>query len=216
MPPSDIILISVSYLIGSIPFGVVIARLLGKADPRSGGSGNIGATNVSRTLGKGAGIATLICDVLKGSLPVAYALYFHPGANSFIVSLTALAAFSGHLFPVYLRFKGGKGVATALGVMIVISPVATVLLVAVFVVLVALTRYVSLGSICAAVTMPLALKYLTGQDEFVLFGRSIPTARDGRLQVVGVTETMAAARVLSMADNVFRQGVVVRLTKKMR
>ncbi len=197
MTTPDIILIILSYLIGSIPFGIVIAKLFGGADPRSGGSGNIGATNVSRTLGKGAGFVTLLCDAFKGTLPVAYALYLHPEPSGLVISLTALAAFAGHIFPVYLRFKGGKGVSTALGVMLLISPLSIGLCVVVFIVLVALTRYISLGSICAAVSLPLALKFITRQDDFVILGVVVAL-------LIIIKHTGNIKRLASGTENKFR------------
>ncbi|MEE9542501.1 MAG: glycerol-3-phosphate 1-O-acyltransferase PlsY [Thermodesulfobacteriota bacterium] len=162
---TSVILIVISYLLGAVPTGIIVARLFGGADPRSGGSGNIGATNVGRTLGRGAGIVTLLGDMLKGALPVYYAMrYASLGVD--VVSLTALAAVLGHIFPVYLGFKGGKGVATALGVFLVISPLAALICAAVFAVIVFFTRYVSLGSMYSAITMPLAMALLPGKLEF--------------------------------------------------
>jgi glycerol-3-phosphate acyltransferase PlsY len=139
---------------------------MGGADPRKSGSGNIGATNINRTLGKGAGIATLIGDMLKGAAPTYYAIYIVSG-NADLISLTALAAIVGHLFPIFLLFKGGKGVATALGVLIVVSPLAALICALLFAVIVFFTRYVSLGSMYAAVTMPLALALVPGKLYFV-------------------------------------------------
>lgn len=147
-----------AYLIGSIPSGLIAVKLLGGIDPRKVGSGNIGATNVNRTSGKAAGILTLIGDALKGALPVYVVLALTP--EIMIASITALAAFLGHLFPIYLKFKGGKGVATALGIMLVISPIAIGISVLVFIVVVLITRYVSIGSICAAIAMPITLSII--------------------------------------------------------
>lgn len=174
MPSGDIItylLIPVAYLLGSVPTGIVIVKLFGGVDPRSAGSKNIGATNVGRTSGKLPGILTLIGDILKGALPVFIAFRLAP--TPLIVSLTGLAAFLGHLFPVYLGFKGGKGVATACGVMLIISPIATLLSAGVFVVTVLIKRYVSLGSILAAASMPVFLSFLTRGKPFVPLGVAI-------------------------------------------
>lgn len=162
---SSIALIVISYLLGSVPIGLVVARLMGGADPRSGGSGNIGATNINRTLGKGAGLATLIGDMGKGAVPVYYAIYYVGGPD--LISLVALAAIVGHIFPIYLGFKGGKGVATSFGVLIVVSPLAALICAVVFGAIVFFTRYVSLGSMYAAVTMPLALALVPGKLYFV-------------------------------------------------
>ncbi|HAO92649.1 MAG TPA: acyl-phosphate glycerol 3-phosphate acyltransferase [Deltaproteobacteria bacterium] len=174
MPSGDILtyilLISAAYLLGSVPTGIVVVRLFGGVDPRQSGSRNIGATNVSRTSGKLPGILTLAGDLFKGALPVFIAFRLGPAP---LVSLTGLAAFLGHLFPVYLGFKGGKGVATACGVMLIISPIATLLSAGVFVVTVAIKRYVSLGSILAAASLPVFLSFLTKGKPFVSLGVAI-------------------------------------------
>ncbi|MBI2412732.1 MAG: glycerol-3-phosphate 1-O-acyltransferase PlsY [Deltaproteobacteria bacterium] len=167
-----LLLIPVAYLLGSVPTGIVIVRLLGGVDPRSAGSKNIGATNVGRTSGKLPGILTLIGDLFKGALPVFIAFRL-AGPEPLLVSLTGLAAFLGHLFPVYLGFKGGKGVATACGVMLIISPIATLLSAGVFVITVLIKRYVSLGSILAAASMPVFLSFLTRGKPFVPLGVAI-------------------------------------------
>ncbi|MCC6501920.1 MAG: glycerol-3-phosphate 1-O-acyltransferase PlsY [Deltaproteobacteria bacterium] len=160
-----IVFIIASYLIGSIPTGIVISRLMGKGDPRKAGSGNIGATNVGRTSGKLAGILTLLGDALKGGVPVFLAFQYYP--ESLFVSLVGLAAFLGHLFPVYLGFKGGKGVATGLGVMVVICPIATLLSAAVFAVVAYLKKYVSLASIIAAAMLPVFMSFFPRGRNYV-------------------------------------------------
>lgn len=138
----------IAYLIGSIPFGLIVTRLGGAGDIRTIGSGNIGATNVLRTGRKGLAIATLILDVLKGALPVWLAgRYFGPD----MAAVAGLGAVLGHCFPVWLKFRGGKGVATALGVMLVLTPLVAFLATLLFVVTTALSRYVSLGSMLGAV-----------------------------------------------------------------
>jgi glycerol-3-phosphate acyltransferase PlsY len=162
----SIALIAVAYLLGSVPVGIIVAKLMGGADPRKSGSGNIGATNINRTLGKGAGIITLIGDMCKGAAPTYYAIYIVSGSAD-LISLTALAAIVGHLFPIFLLFKGGKGVATALGVLIIVSPLAALICALLFAVIVFFTRYVSLGSMYSAVTMPLALALVPGKLYFV-------------------------------------------------
>jgi len=136
-----------AYLIGSIPFGVVLTRLAGAGDLRAIGSGNIGATNVLRTGRKGLALATLILDVLKGALPVWLAGRYGPD----MAVVAGLGAVLGHCFPVWLKFQGGKGVATALGVMAVLTPLVALLAVLLFVVVTAISRYVSLGSMLGAV-----------------------------------------------------------------
>jgi len=153
-----------AYLLGSIPFGVVVARLVSGSDPRSGGSGNIGATNVLRTVGKKAGILTLALDILKGYLPVAAVLGSEP---AWLPAAVGIAAFLGHIFPIYLKFKGGKGVATGAGIFLALSPSALALSLAVFLVVVLRWRMVSLGSVVsAAVLAPSAL--LVGEDRYVI------------------------------------------------
>jgi len=131
------------------------------------GSGNIGATNVRRAAGVAAGALTLAADILKGAAPVYVAAA--PGLPPAYVAAAGLAAFLGHLYPLFLGFRGGKGVATACGVMFVISPLATVLALLVFIVAVAAKRYVSLGSMLAASSMPLFL-YLAGHEDFIGLG----------------------------------------------
>jgi len=163
--------IAAAYLLGSVPFGIVVARLFGGVDPRRAGSGNIGATNVMRSTGKAAGLLTLACDLLKGGAPVLLASLLH--ADPAFISLVGLAAFIGHLFPVYLGFKGGKGVATAFGVMLAIAPAAAILSAAVFAVVLALKRYVSLGSIIAASTLPVFLSFMPRYKGFVPLGAAV-------------------------------------------
>lgn len=147
-----LILCLVSYLIGSIPFGVVLARAQ-HLDIREHGSGNIGATNVARVLGKKAGLLTLIGDVLKGFIVVfgAGVLYEKP----MLIALAGLMVFLGHLYSAFLKFKGGKGVATSLGLFSYIMPWATLCSVGVFSVCLWISGYVSIGSIMAAISLPL-------------------------------------------------------------
>lgn len=142
----------VAYLIGSIPCGVVLTRITGAGDVRSSGSGNIGATNVYRTAGRRLGILTLVGDMLKGLLPmlVAVNLGFTPSQ----IALIAAALFLGHCYPIYLGFKGGKGVATALGIFLVLSPLSVLIALILFAAVVWKWRYISLGSIVAAGFFP--------------------------------------------------------------
>ena len=148
------------YLLGSVSFAVLVSRVFGLNDPRSYGSGNPGATNVLRSGSKAAAIAVLVLDVLKGLLPVALVLHIGPdygltGAGA--AALTGLAAFVGHLYPVFFGFKGGKGVATALGVVLALSPWLALAVLVVFGVVLAATRYVSLASMSAAAAAPLIM-----------------------------------------------------------
>ena len=154
-------LIVVSYLVGSIPTGLLLGKAYG-VDVRKEGSGNIGATNLYRTVGRKVGAATLIGDCLKGLLPVL--LVRHGGFAPDFAVWVGLAAFCGHVFSLFLKFKGGKGVATALGVFLGLSPLAVLPAAVVFVVLMAVWRYVSLGSIGASLSMPVsaALIYKSG------------------------------------------------------
>jgi len=151
-----------SYLLGSIPTGVVLARLLGKQDIRTAGSGNIGATNATRLLGKKFGACTFLGDMLKGLVPVLAAGFVLAGSDNaeqihFTVAACGLSAFLGHLYPLYLRFKGGKGIATACGVMLALEPIIIPVLLIVFAGIVALSRFVSLASLASAFVLPLLL-----------------------------------------------------------
>lgn len=168
----------VAYLLGSIPFGYLLVRIFRGEDIRRTGSGNIGATNVARSGAKGLGIATLVLDALKGALAVWLAILVagskynlcgdfveHPCAPALrLMALASLGAVLGHVFPVWLRFKGGKGVATALGVFCVLFPKAILLALAIFILVVAITRYVSLGSILGAIAFPVAAYFMQNAD----------------------------------------------------
>jgi len=147
----EILLIIAAYLLGSIPTGLLLAKAAG-VDIRSSGSGNIGATNVYRTLGRSVGIMTLIGDCLKGVIPVVAATWL--GMSNGWIAAVGLAAFLGHIYTIFLGFKGGKGVATALGVFLAVSPAAVAAALLIFVAVVWKWRYISLGSITAAMVMP--------------------------------------------------------------
>ncbi len=142
----------VGYLIGSVPFGILFTRMAGAGDLREIGSGNIGATNVLRTGRRGLAVATLIADLLKGALPSFLAFSWY-GPDMAI--LAGLGTVIGHCFPVWLGFRGGKGVATAAGVILALTPALLLGVLLVFVLVVAISRYVSLGSITAALAAPL-------------------------------------------------------------
>jgi len=146
----------VAYLIGSVPFAVVFSRLFGLADPRSYGSGNPGATNVLRSGNKLAALLTLVFDALKGFVPTALVQYyaFDLGFEDTAIAFVGVAAFLGHLFPVFLRFQGGKGVATAAGVLLAYEPWLGVATLLVWVVVAAIFRYSSLASLVAAAFAP--------------------------------------------------------------
>lgn len=152
-----VLVILAAYLLGSIPFGYLIVRMKLGADIRETGSGGTGATNVSRRAGKLAGVLTLALDVLKGAAAILLAqrlLNSSPGA-AWWVAVAAIAVLLGHIFPVWLRFRGGKGVATGVGVFLVFTPIAVAVALIVFLLTVWATRYVSLGSLLAAATVPL-------------------------------------------------------------
>ena len=153
-----LLVVIIAYLLGSIPFGYLIVRGKGGGDIRETGSGGTGATNVSRRAGKAAGVVTLLLDALKGAAAVIVAELFFAGsttASDWAVTAAAIAVIVGHMFPVWLGFRGGKGVATGVGVFIVLAPVALLCAGVVFFAIVFSTRYVSLGSVVAAILIPL-------------------------------------------------------------
>lgn len=193
-----LIVAAVAYLLGSIPFGYILVLVFRGEDVRNTGSGNIGATNVARTGSRGLAIATLFLDALKGSVAVLFAFSFgkhalsaqqrglwhaaqeyNPLAHSaafidiqqhlyLLAAIAAVFAILGHVFTPWLRFKGGKGVATGLGVFVALAPKAVLLVLVIFVAIVAITRYISLGSIVAAALFPLAFYLLHKQSATVL------------------------------------------------
>ena len=158
--------IVLAYLLGSVPFAVVSSRLFGLADPRSYGSKNPGATNVLRSGNKKAAIVTLIGDLAKGWLAVFLAQTFGPhfGLGSGTVTLVALGGFFGHLFPVFLKFRGGKGVATAAGVLLALDPWLGLAVLGVWILIAYTLRYSSLSALVAAATAPLIAFLLWGRD----------------------------------------------------
>lgn len=166
-------LIAVGYALGSIPFAFILARWWGGIDLRTTGSGNVGTTNVFRTTGAVAGVCTLVLDVGKGAVTVLVAQ--HVGSDPMGPTAAGMAAVIGHTFPVWLGFRGGKGVATACGVFAVLAPLATAIVSGLFVITVWRTRYVSLGSVVGAVLMgPFA--YVTGAPQTVVIGAAIAAA----------------------------------------
>jgi glycerol-3-phosphate acyltransferase PlsY len=151
----------VGYLLGSIPFGLILTRLGGKGDLRAIGSGNIGATNVLRSGSKGLAAATLILDALKGAAAVLIARWLWPGTESF----AAAGALIGHLYPVWLRFRGGKGVATLLGILVVLLPIAGAVYALVWVAMLLIVRISSVAGMAAAVSAPITAAVL-GADTY--------------------------------------------------
>ncbi|GHT63849.1 glycerol-3-phosphate acyltransferase [Endomicrobiia bacterium] len=153
-----ILYIIFTYLCGSIPFAYIIAKLVGKVDIRTVGSGNPGATNVLRSIGKGAGIATFAADTLKGFIPVHFAIIYNFPYS--MVIAVVIAAVAGHMFTIFLNFKGGKGVATGLGVFLALMPWPSIIAFGIFGLVFIFSGYIGLGSICSALSLPLASYFL--------------------------------------------------------
>ena len=159
-----------SYLLGSIPFGYLAGRLVA-IDIRQAGSGNVGATNVVRVLGKGYGYPVFALDVLKGFAAVKIAMLMAPGrppewnSPQMFGILAAVSSVLGHLYPPWLKFKGGKGVATSAGALLALTPVATLIGVAIWIIVFWLTRYVSLASITAAIVLPIVILVVSSRDQ---------------------------------------------------
>jgi len=151
------------YLLGSVPTGVLLTKFFSKVDPRKVGSKNIGATNIFRTAGKVLGILTLVGDVLKGMIPIGIAIQL--GVSDLWIAIAGLSAFLGHIFPIFLGFKGGKGVATALGVYVMISPIAVLIEFLLFAGMVWRWRYISLGSISCAATIPILIAFFRSESQ---------------------------------------------------
>jgi glycerol-3-phosphate acyltransferase PlsY len=159
-----------SYLVGSVPFGYLAGRLVG-IDIRQAGSGNVGATNVVRVLGKGYGYPVFALDFLKGFGAVKISMLMAPGqppewnSPEIVGILAAMSSILGHLYPPWLKFKGGKGVATSGGALLALTPVATLIGVAIWITVFWLTRYVSLASITAAVLLPVVILVVNSHDQ---------------------------------------------------
>ena len=164
-------LLPLAYLMGSVPWGLILTRIFSDVDIRAAGSGNIGAFNVYRLTGKRLGLLTLGADLLKGVIPVlAGVLWIGTSGwkGEALICLIALSAFAGHLFPVFLRFKGGKGVATAAGCFLVMSPLAFLVCLLVYVLMLCWWGYASVGSLSAAVILPPAVWLSTGSIPFTV------------------------------------------------
>ncbi|TXH88370.1 MAG: glycerol-3-phosphate 1-O-acyltransferase PlsY [Rhodoferax sp.] len=202
----SVLAIVAAYLIGSLSFAVIVSRAMGLADPRTFGSKNPGATNVLRSGSKKAAIVTLLLDAAKGWLPVVLIQWFGEpyglGANT--MALAGLAAFLGHLYPVFFRFVGGKGVATALGVLLGFSPVLGLLTMLVWVLVAAVFRYSSLASLCAALAAP---------GIYVLADGSLWILRGGVVLAIG---GMTLLLIYRHAENIGRlaKGTESKLGKK--
>jgi glycerol-3-phosphate acyltransferase PlsY len=161
--PVGIFIALFGYLLGSVPTGVLLTKLFSKADPRKVGSKNIGATNIFRTAGKTLGILTLVGDVLKGMIPIGIAMQLD--LPDPWIAAAGLSPFLGHIFPIFLGFRGGKGVATALGVYLPISPIAVLIEFFVFAGIVWRWRYISLGSIACATTIPILIAFFRSDSQ---------------------------------------------------
>jgi glycerol-3-phosphate acyltransferase PlsY len=161
--PVGIFISLFGYLLGSIPTGLILAKLFSKVDPRKIGSKNIGATNIFRTAGKSLGILTLIGDLLKGAIPVVIAIQW--GESDLWIALSGLTPFLGHIFPIFLGFRGGKGVATALGVYLIMSPISVLIEFIIFAAIIWKWRYISLGSIVCATTIPILLAFFRSDSQ---------------------------------------------------
>lgn len=195
LPPSFgyPVVVLVAYLIGSAPFGYLVGRMRG-VDVRQAGSGNIGATNVGRLLGKKWGVLVLLLDGLKGALPTWLLPALVSGSPQHAAVLTGVSAILGHMFPVWLKFRGGKGVATALGVAAVLAPLATGIAAGVFVLLFAAFRIVSLGSIGAALAFAVTQMVLMWPEPFAA----------ERWSVAAFSLAIPALIVLRHRDNIRR------------
>jgi acyl phosphate:glycerol-3-phosphate acyltransferase len=168
-----IILCVTAYLLGAIPTGYIITKLVKGIDIRTVGSGNPGATNVYRTAGAAAGIATFLIDTFKGFLPVFLTVKFMGDTRAYWLVMIGLCAISGHIWTVFLNFKGGKGVATACGVFFALMPLATFYALILFFAILFLTRYVSAGSISAAVFLPAYSWLMVEPKVFSIFATAI-------------------------------------------
>ena len=157
-----IIVVVIAYLLGSIPFGYLIVRRTIGADIRQTGSGGTGATNVSRRAGKAAGVLTLLLDAAKGCAAVLIARVV--SGEDWVIAAAASAALVGHIFPVWLGFRGGKGVATGVGIFSVLAPLALLCAGVIFIAVVVTTRYVSLGSMIAALLIPVFVWFQSGSQ----------------------------------------------------
>ena len=200
----SLLVIGIAYLLGSIPFGYLIVRATQGADVRDTGSGGTGATNVSRRAGKAAGVVTLVLDALKGAAAVVMARLFlglaltsNPGSEGethWLLAAAGIAAIVGHIFPIWLSFRGGKGVATGVGVFLMLTPMSVGFAGLVFLVAVVLTRYVSLGSILAALAIPV---FVLLQNQFV---RPVESLR----AMLAATIAGAALIVFAHRENIRR------------
>jgi len=161
--PIGIFIALFGYLFGSVPTGLLLTKLFSKIDPRKMGSKNIGATNIFRTVGKRLGILTLVGDLLKGAIPVVIAIQW--GESDLWIAIAGLTPILGHIFPIFLGFRGGKGVATALGTYLVISPIAVFIECLIFAGIVWKWKFISLGSLTCATTIPILIAFIRSDSK---------------------------------------------------
>ncbi|MED0679618.1 glycerol-3-phosphate acyltransferase PlsY [Aneurinibacillus thermoaerophilus] len=176
------VVILLSYLLGSVSFSILVVKKIAKIDIREHGSGNAGATNTLRVLGKGPGIAVLLLDAAKGAIAFGLASWLTKG-NDWVIVLSGIAAIVGHNWPVFFGFRGGKGVATTIGTLLALTPVPALIAVAVTIVVIAITRYVSLGSLVFFTLVPIIL--LTQGASFVYIAGTFMIAILGYMRHVG-------------------------------
>ncbi|MES1258102.1 MAG: glycerol-3-phosphate 1-O-acyltransferase PlsY [Acidobacteriota bacterium] len=200
---TGILAVALAYLAGSIPFGLIVVRLMTGADVRASGSGNIGATNVLRTTGRLAGLLTLLLDAAKGFFAVWLADRM-TGGSMFWMSMAALAVLLGHAFSIWLKFQGGKAVASFVGAFVYLAPLPVLAVFVLFVVLVAWTRYLSLGSIICAGLFPFACWMILHPDWPLLFA-----ATAGAVLVIW-RHRSNLERIQAGNENVFRFGRTLR------
>jgi len=192
-----LLVLVISYLVGGIPFGYILVRLKTGRDVRSMGSGNIGATNVLRTSGRGVAVATLLLDIAKGFFAVWLAGRL-TGHSADWMSLAALAVMAGHAYPVFLKFHGGKAVASFIGAFLYLEPVPLLAVVVLFVIVVAATRHISMGSIVAAGSLPLAVWIIEHPPAMVVLASIVA----GVFIIYRHKENIA--RIRAGTENVFR------------
>jgi len=187
----------VAYLIGGIPFGYLLVRLKSGEDVRSMGSGNIGATNVLRTSGRMVAVATLVLDIAKGFFAV-WLMAKLTGDSAAWTSLAALAVMAGHAYPVFLKFQGGKAVASFIGAFLYLTPIPLLATLIVFVIVVAATRHISMGSIIAAASLPLATWLISHPPSSIIIASLIAGA------FIVVRHSANIQRIRAGNENVFR------------
>ena len=199
---ASFLVIIISYLVGSIPFGLIIGKLWANIDVREYGSGNIGTSNVLRTVGPWAAITVFALDVAKGS----FAVYLGTLAGGdYVRILAGVAAIAGHNWPIYLKFKGGKGIATSLGVVITLTPVVALMLLGLWIIIVGITRYISLASLAVAFLFPIFLIAFSDPWTYVFAGVlisafAIHRHRDNIKRLLGGTEHKIGEKAKKKSD----------------